>query len=285
MIVDTAQRQFLSDVSGYKLLPPAPETEDSPPAYSVPSTTSSLSTGTVSLSRSSQVVAPVVPFSTPINGLNIYTKRESISGSWSLDPLAPQVPAHNLVKMFLDGLPEKKCRRSRSKGVPPTAKFYTRHGSIQTTLRVLGDSLARSVATIRLESRSGKIVVDLVSIAPMRTVHIDASSRKGSVTLLVPRSFSGLVQLSSRSGGVELLPVLAASSRVINTRKKETTVLLGAGSMPIVGSDTITDTARIYSRHGRVRLGFSGEDHFAEPPKLMEQAMKLVQKLITSPRP
>lgn len=55
--------------------------------------------------------------------------------------------------------------------------------------------------------------------------------------------------------------------------------------MPIVGSDTITDTARAYSRHGRVRLGFSGEDHFTEPPKLMEQAMQLVQKLITSPRP
>lgn len=89
--------------------------------------------------------------------------NEFRTGSWSLDPLAPQVPAHNLVQMFLDGLPEKKCRRSRSKGVPPTAKFYTRQGSIHTKLRVLGDSLARSIATIRLESRKGNIVLDLVS--------------------------------------------------------------------------------------------------------------------------
>jgi hypothetical protein len=78
-----------------------------------------------------------------------------------------------------------------------------------------------------------------------------------------------------------MLPALAASCRVIKGRKKETTVLLGDGPMPAVGSDVITDTARIYSRHGRVRLGFSGEDDVIEPPGLMDQAIKLMQKLIT----
>jgi hypothetical protein len=77
---------------------------------------------------------------------------------------------------------------------------------------------------------------------------------------------------------VEVLPALAASGRVINTKNKETTVLLGDGPMPEVGSDSITDAARIRSRHGRVRLGFSGEDYFTEPPKLMEQAIQFVQK-------
>jgi hypothetical protein len=78
-----------------------------------------------------------------------------------------------------------------------------------------------------------------------------------------------------------MLPALAASCRVIKGRKKETTVLLGDGPMPAVGSDVITDTARIYSRHGRVRLGFSGEDKLIEPPGLVDQAIQLVQKLIT----
>jgi hypothetical protein len=79
---------------------------------------------------------------------------------------------------------------------------------------------------------------------------------------------------------VELLPALAASGRVIKAIKKETTVLLGDGPMPAVGSDTITNTARICSRHGRVRLGFSGEDYVIEPPGLVDQAIQLVQKLI-----
>lgn len=100
------------------------------------------------------------------------------------------------------------------------------------------------------------------------------------MTLLVPRSFRGLVQLSSRHGTLEVLPVLAASGRVVKTREKETTVLIGDGPMPQVGSDNTTDTARLHSRHGRVRLGFSGEDHFSEPPKLIEQAVQMVQKLI-----
>ncbi|KAH9952848.1 hypothetical protein BC827DRAFT_1252069 [Russula dissimulans] len=196
--------------------------------------------------------------------------------------MAPLVPEQNLVQMFLYGQSEKKrWGRSRNpKAAPPTAKFGTRHGNIQATLRVVGDSMVRSIATIRAESRKGNIVLDLASIAPMRTVHMDAYSRKGSVTLLVPRSFCGLVQLDSRHGAVELLPALAATCRVITTKNKETTVLLGDGPMPHVGSDNITDTARISSRHGPVRLGFSGEDYFTERPGLVEHAMQLVQKFV-----
>jgi len=228
----------------------------------------------------------VAPFSAPVNGLNMYTRREAIRGSWSLDPLAPQVPEPNLVQMFLDGRPKKKswCRRSRStKAVPPTARLASRHGSIQATFRVVGDSFTRSIATVRAETRKGSIVLDLVSIAPMRTVHIDAYSRKGSITLFVSRSFCGLIQLSSRHGSVEVLPALAASGRVISTKDKETTVLLGDGPMPEIGSDYITDAARIRTRRGRVSLGFSGEDHVIEPPRLMDQAIRLMQRLMSPP--
>jgi hypothetical protein len=189
------------------------------------------------------------------------------------------LPTQNLVQIFLDGKPVKKKHLRRPKVDPPTANFTSRHGGIQGTLRVIGDSI-RSTATIRSKTRSGNIVLDLVSIAPMRTVHIDASSRRGSVTLLVPRNFCGLVQLSSRHGTLEVLPALAASGRVVKTRDRETTVLIGDGPVPQVGLDSITDTARLYSRHGRVRLGFSGEDYFNEPPKLIEQAVRVIQRLI-----
>ena len=100
------------------------------------------------------------------------------------------------------------------------------------------------------------------------------------MTLLVPRNFSGIIQLSSRHGPVEVLPVLAASGRVLKTMDKEATVLIGDGPMPQVGADNITDAARLYSRHGRIRLGFSGEDYYTEPPRLIDQAVKMVQKLI-----
>ena len=78
---------------------------------------------------------------------------------------------------------------------------------------------------------------------------------------------------------MELLPVLAASARVITTTKKETTVLLGDGSIPAVGADITTDTARIYTRR-RIRLGFSGEDEVIKVPGPLDHAKKLVQKFI-----
>ncbi|KAH9053623.1 hypothetical protein EDB87DRAFT_1580956 [Lactarius vividus] len=262
-----------------RTLPP-PVPEDEPPSYSTGPSRA------VSLSLTRQAAAP---FSSPVNGLYMSTKQEVIretqAGSWSLDPLATVLPAQNLVQMFLDGQATKKKKRFRPpKTAPPTARFISRHGSIHATLRVIGDSSVRSTATIRSETRSGNIVLDLVSISPMRTVHIDASSRKGSVTLLVPRNFCGLVQLSCRHGSVEVLPALAASGRIVKTKDKETTVLVGDGPMPQVGSDSITDTARLYTRRGRVRLGFSGEDYFTEPPKLIEQAVQMMQKLIMAPK-
>ncbi|KAI0251802.1 hypothetical protein BJV78DRAFT_1282255 [Lactifluus subvellereus] len=279
MILDDSNSLLKANGSSVHMAPSTrSEDSDSLPAYSqlTPASNSSPSR-VVSLSRTRQALAP---FSAPFNGLNMYTKRDVIQGSWSLDPLAPQLPAQNLVQLFLDGQPSKKsrCRRS-AKGIPPTAKFSSRHGNIEATLRVVGDSLYRSTATIRSETRKGNTILDLVSISPMRTVHIDASSRKGSVTLLVPRSFCGLVQLSTRDGTVQLLPALAASGRVISTRGKETTVFLGDGPIP-QDPDSNTDIARMYSRHGRVRLGFSGEDYFTEPPKLMEQAFQLMHKLM-----
>jgi hypothetical protein len=84
---------------------------------------------------------------------------------------------------------------------------------------------------------------------------------------------------------VEILPALAASGRVINTKNRETTVLLGDGPMPAMGSDGFTDTARLSSRHGRVRVGFSGEDYFTEQPSLVDQAIQMVQRFISSKKP
>jgi len=211
-----------------------------------------------------------------------------IRGCWTLDPLALLVPVQDLqvVQMSPDGKKQKNrgLRHSRSAETPPpTAMLRTRRGRIHATFCVVGESALRSVATIRTVTDKSDIVLDLVSIAPMRTVHIDVKSREGDITLLVPRNFCGPVQLSSRRGAMELLPVLAASARVIKTTKKEITVLLGDGSMPAVGADITTDNARVYSRR-RVRLGFSGEDEIVKAPGLLDHTKQLMQKF-TAPSP
>ena len=116
----------------------------------------------------------------PVNGLHMYTKRERIqgmfsqrphrigrlkqAGSWSLDPLLPLLPTRDLVQTFIDGKAPRRRRCFRSpKGVPPTASFTSRHGSVQATLRVTGDTPIHSTTTIRSKTRSGNITLDLVS--------------------------------------------------------------------------------------------------------------------------
>jgi hypothetical protein len=89
------------------------------------------------------------------------------TGSWSLDPLATQVPAQDLVQMFLDGQGKTKRRcgyRWSKKKEPPTAMFRSRHGAIHATLRVVGESALRTVATIHSKTRGGNIFLDVVSL-------------------------------------------------------------------------------------------------------------------------
>jgi hypothetical protein len=87
------------------------------------------------------------------------------TGCWSLDPLGPQVPAQDLVQMFLDGETKRRCGyRWSKKKVPPTAMFRSRHGTIHASLRIVGESALRTVATVRSKTRGGNIFLDVVSL-------------------------------------------------------------------------------------------------------------------------
>ena len=88
------------------------------------------------------------------------------TGSWSLDPLAP-LPAQDLVQMYGQGETKRHrcCNRWSKKKVPSTAMFRSCHGNIHATLRVVGKSTLRAVATIRSKTRKGgKIFIDVVSL-------------------------------------------------------------------------------------------------------------------------
>ena len=78
---------------------------------------------------------------------------------------------------------------------------------------------------------------------------------------------------------MELLPALASSVRILRASDKETVVLVGKNAIPEVGLTSTGDLARLCSRTGRVRLGFSGEDAFNEIEGVIAKAWHLFQKL------
>jgi len=213
----------------------------------------------------------VVP-SVPTNGLNISTMFENIRGVWLLDPLAPQSTDRSILQILVDRRAGRRPRRFHNMTTgAPTAKLDSRRGNIFATFQVVGESAIPATATIRSTTHDGNIVLELVSKAPSRTINVDAYSRTGNISLLIPRSFSGVVELRGRRGDIELLPALAAYARVERANNNETIVVIGNIAPPTPGFAGVGDLARIYSRSGRMRLGFCGEDSFTESGSIIGQ--------------
>lgn len=63
------------------------------------------------------------------------------------------------------GVRKRRCcfRRSKKK-IPPTAMLRSRHGSIDATVHVVGESALRTAAKIHLKTRKGSISLDVVSL-------------------------------------------------------------------------------------------------------------------------
>jgi len=219
----------------------------------------------------------------PTNGVRMTTVLEPIRGSWLLDPLAAQTSVPSIFQTIVEHrVGGRRQRRFRNVTMgAPTAKFDSRHGNISASLRVVGESPMPATATIQSATHGGNIVLELVSKSPMRTVHFDAYSRTGNISLLIPRSFSGLIELRARSGNIQLLPALASSVRVMRTNNRETVVFVGNGAFPQVDPTIPGDLARLFTHSGCVRLGFSGEDAFYETEGVVAKATQLFQKLTT----
>jgi hypothetical protein len=157
----------------------------SPPQYPSagdPSTSSSI----VVASRSGNMV-PVAapPSSVPTNGVSVATALGPIRGlldyyvrgeipnpnltygcppgSWLLDPLAAQSSSRSILQTVVNRT-ERRPRglRNMSMGAP-TAKFSSGLGNISASLRVVAQSDTPATATIQATTRSGHIVLELVS--------------------------------------------------------------------------------------------------------------------------
>jgi len=259
----------------------------SPPPYpseGEPSTSS----GIVVASRSGNmlpVAAP--PPSVPTNGVSVATVIDPIRGSWLLDPLAAPSSGSSILQAIVATSTERRPRRLRNITMgAPTGKFTSRLGNISASFRVVAQAATPATATIQATTRSGNIIMELVSKSPTRTVHFDAYSRMGNVSLLIPRSFSGFVELRARSGKIDLLPALASSARVVRMTDRETVVHIGNEPVPQVGFTSTGDLARLYARSGRLRIGFSGEDSFIETlgeGGAIAKATKVFQTLTVKP--
>jgi hypothetical protein len=191
-----------------------------PPAYS--SARDASTSSAVIVASPSGITLPVAtpPSGVPTNGLSIFTVLEPIKGlweshnrcgmpnlnlhrflgSWLLDPLIAPSSGPSILQTIVQHRAGRRPRRFRNMTLgAPTAKLDSRHGNISAALRVVAESPMPATATIRTTTRSGNIVLELVSQSraatcqrctcltfaiqvsksPTRMVHFDAYSRSG----------------------------------------------------------------------------------------------------------
>ncbi|KAI0046991.1 hypothetical protein FA95DRAFT_1606456 [Auriscalpium vulgare] len=205
----------------------------------------------------------------PVNGLTVATRRDSINGTWMLDPFAP-ASTTSLLTSVVSAINGRGGRRRRQRDIAstlssPAATFSTRHGSITARLAIVGDALSPARAGVKATTRDRKIDIDLFAKAPSKFIDLDVYSRKGRVLVMIPRTYSGIVDLSSRRGDVTVLPVLSAAARVVRAAGREVSILVGDDGQAAGSSSQFADHMHLYSRRGSVTVGFSGEDHYVQP--------------------
>lgn len=218
-----------------------------PPAYFSAGDASTSSAVVVASPFGSTLPVVTPPSGVPTNGLSIFTVLEPIKGlwecqnrcgmrnlnrrcslgSWLLDPLAALSSGPSILQTVVQHRAGRRPRRARNMTLgAPTARLDSRHGSISAVLRVVAESATPATATIRSTTRSGNIVLELVSQSridcdlstlpladimvqvsksPTRTVHFDAYSRSGKFKTQLFISVSEYPKRGLRSHRIELL--------------------------------------------------------------------------------
>ena len=218
-----------------------------PPAYFSAGDASTSSAVVVASPFGSTLPVVTPPSGVPTNGLSIFTVLEPIKGlwecqnrcgmrnlnrrcslgSWLLDPLAALSSGPSILQTVVQHRAGRRPRRARNMTLgAPTARLDSRHGSISAVLRVVAESATPATATIRSTTRSGNIVLELVSQSridcdlstlpladimvqvsksPSRTVHFDAYSRSGKFKTQLFISVSEYPKRGLCSHRIELL--------------------------------------------------------------------------------
>ncbi|KAI0045818.1 hypothetical protein FA95DRAFT_1560787 [Auriscalpium vulgare] len=271
MIIDKKEpiKSDYSSDSGESFLPPPP------PQYSAAPSAPSAPVAGPSTSGSDN----------PVNGLTVATGYENILGTWRLDPFAA-TSTSSILTSIVSATNGRRGSRRRRDGVfsatlsSPTASFSSQFGSINARLAVVGNPANPARADVKVSSRHSNITVDLFEKAAFKFIGLDVHTGRGDVLVLIPRSYSGIVELSSRHGHSNVLPYLSAGARIVKASRNEVTILVGNGSQSAGPSSQFADHVSMHSRHGNVTVGFSGEDQYSPPDGRLAMMKRMVSQKV-----
>lgn len=106
-------------------------------------------------------------------------------------------------------------------------------------------------------------------ISPVRFYN---SRDAGDIVVMLPRTYSGAIQLRTRKGTFEFLPHFASIMNVAKANETEALVLFGSPLTPNAGLPSqAADFSQLVARTGKIIVGLSGKDHYERPVRLWER--------------
>ncbi|KAJ7043653.1 hypothetical protein C8F04DRAFT_1072862 [Mycena alexandri] len=200
-----------------------------------------------SSSRSSASAAPEVIPSGPFSTLSQQTRFADINGTYYIKP-------KNLNKE----VPTRRKQRQKFRPIPD-AVFRSRRGDLSLDLATTGYASETPKAVVVASSKSGDISLNLISGGDIKPrFDLEVETHGGNIILFVPPTFSGAVQLHTKTGDLNLLPGLASGMQVVKSTDTEYLVLVGKQQPP--GSRAPSDFCRLRTRTGNITVGERGKD-------------------------
>ncbi|KAJ7623228.1 hypothetical protein FB45DRAFT_1031160 [Roridomyces roridus] len=201
-----------------------------------------------------------VPSSGSFTRLSLQTKWANITGTYYINAVNPAPP--NLQS-------RRKRRKQKKTREIPDAVFRTRRGNL--TLDLCTNGYAKDVprASIRASSRSGNISLNLIAGGAAKPkFDLECGSRSGTIVLFVPETYSGVIQLHTKSGTMNFLPGISSEMNVVKSSDTECMVYVRSRLM---APNQPADFCRVRTRGGDIIVGERGKDTYHKPKTLLEK--------------
>ncbi|KAF7356568.1 hypothetical protein MVEN_00990500 [Mycena venus] len=162
----------------------------------------------------------------------------------------------------------KGKRKKRKLKQLPDAVFRSRSGNLSLDLATTGYVNEVAKASISASTRSGNISLNLISGADTKPrFDVEANTRSGTIVLFVPSTFSGAIQLHTKTGELNFLPGIASGMQVVKSSDNEYLVLVGK-QQPAGGR---ADFCRLRTRTGNIVVGERGKDTYVKNTSVWEK--------------
>ncbi|KAJ7155411.1 hypothetical protein C8R43DRAFT_999707 [Mycena crocata] len=184
--------------------------------------------------------------------IRLSTHFTDLSGTFYIDPKSQHLTNKN----------------KKKKHNIPDAIFHSRSGKIGLELATSG--VAPAKATVVVASKSGNITLNLLAADNTKPrFDLEVQSHSGTVVIFIPNTYMGAIQLHTRSGSLEFLPVISKRMHVVKSADTESLVLFGQQTAP--SNQTSSDFCHVKTRSGKIIVGVRGEDTYIEPPGLWQR--------------